>query len=489
MNFRTISVVLFGFLASFFSASAQEAEIKLGTNEIALNQSYKITITVTNSEIRAIGQFPDIQGFDKRGTNQSSSFTSMNGRTTSTSSITMNYTPRQEGTFKLKPFSIAVNGVTYKSPGHSIKVGPKKQNSRTNRSPFGSDPFDDFFGRKNQNQEFVDVKADAFFSLSTNKSEVYRGEGVTTTLAFYVSNKNRAVLRFHDLGNQVNEIVKLIKPANCWEENYNIDNITGEPITLGGEQYTQYKIYQATYFPLNNRDLKFPSIPLKMIKYKVAKNPSFFGKNKEEDFQTFYTSEKVVKVKELPEHPLKESVAVGNFKLRETVDKKELNTGESFTYNFDIGGIGNISSINPPEAPVSEDIEIYEPGVRQTIQRNNGKITGTKEFEYFGVPNEPGEYNLSDYFSWVFFNTSTEAYDTLKSNVILTVNGESKKNQFIMSNDLGSFYDKIDFEENNLISLNGENYLMILVNTLIVLMIIIGIFYLIKGIKVRRRVD
>lgn len=489
MNFRNFVIIIAGLIFNLNSAFSQDVEIKLGPDEVALNQVFTITVTVKNQKIKGDVQFPEIPGFDGRGKNQSFSSYISNNQTSFSTSITMNYYPRKEGTFTLNPFSITVNGSTYKSSGKKIKVGPEKQRSRQNSSPFGSDPFDDFFDRRNTDQEFVEVEADAFFAISTNKSEVYRGEGVTTTLAFYVSNKNRAVLRFYDLGNQVNEIVKLIKPANCWEENFNIDNITGEPITLGDEQYTQYKIYQATYFPLNNEDLKFPSIPLKMIKYKVAKNPSFFGKNKEEDYQTFRTKEKTVTVNELPDHPLKESVAVGNFRLREKIDKTELNTGQSFSYNFDIGGIGNISAINPPLTPEGEDIEIYDPSVKQTIQKNNGKVTGTKEFEFYGVPNEPGEYKLSDYFSWIYFNTSTKAYDTLTSNVILTVNGESKKNQFIMANDLGSFYDKADFQENNLVSLNNATYLQILINVLIVVMIVIGIFYLIKGNKVRKSTD
>lgn len=481
--------VLLFFSTVLFSAlhlQAQDVEIKFGNSEIALNETFRITVTVKNAQIRNLGDFPDIPGLDKRGTNTSSSVSNINGRVSSATSTIMNYSARKEGTYQLSPFSISVNGKVYKSPGITVKVGPPKQNSRRRSSPFGADPFDDFFGRSSEPQEFVEVEADAFFALTTNKTEVYRGEGVTTTLSFYVSNKNRAVLRFHDLGNQINEIVKLIRPENCWEENFNIDNINGVPVTLGNENYTQYKIFQATYFPLNTEDIEFRSIPLKMIKYKVAKNPSFFGRNKEEDFQTFYSKPKTVRVKDLPDHPLKENVAVGNYKLRETIDKKSLNTGESFTYHFDIGGIGNISAITPPDPDIQEEIEIYDPGMNQNIRKNNGKITGTKEFEFYGVPNEPGEYQLSDYFNWVFFNTSTEQYDTLASDIVITVKGESKKNQFIMANDLGSFYDMIEYQDNELKATRQTDYLAIGVNVLIGIMVIIGIVFLIKNSRIRR---
>ena len=226
-----------------------------------------------------------------------------------------------------------------------------------------------------------------------------------------------------------------------------------------------------------------------MIKYKVAKNPSFFGRNKQEDFQTFYTKAKKVVVNELPDHPLRESVSVGNFKLRENIDKTTIKTGESFNFNFDIGGRGNISGINPPTPAVSESLEIYDPAVKQNVKKGNGRITGTKAFQYYGVPNEPGDYNLSDYFEWVFFNTSTGRYDTLASDIVLTVTGESKKNQFIMSSDLGSFYDKIEFADNTITARGKIDYFIVLLNILVVIMIGVGITYLVKAIRMRKSAE
>jgi len=130
--------------------------------------------------------------------------------------------------------------------------------------------------------------------LTIDKTEVYIGEGFTTTLAFYVSESNKADMRFYDLGKQITDIVKNINPANCWEENFSIDNITGEPITINNKGYTQYKIFQAAYYPLNDEDIEFNSVGLKMIKYQVAKNPSFFGRNRKEDFETFYSKAKKI---------------------------------------------------------------------------------------------------------------------------------------------------------------------------------------------------
>ncbi|CAN0260437.1 unnamed protein product, partial [Chrysoparadoxa australica] len=196
----------------------------------------------------------------------------------------------REGTVEILPFEMTVNGKTITAPGKTIKGGPpaqQQQQQQNSTNPFGRDPFDEFFGRRTQPSEFVDIEANAFLALTTDKSKVYVGEGFTTTLAFYVAEENRAELRFYDLGKQITDIVKEIKPNTCWEENFNIDNISGEPITINNKAYTQYKIYQAAYYPLNVEDIKFPSVGLKLIKYKVAKNPSFFGRNRQEDFDKY----------------------------------------------------------------------------------------------------------------------------------------------------------------------------------------------------------
>ena len=167
-------------------------------------------------------------------------------------------------------------------------------------------------------------------------------------MAFYVAEDNRAPLQFYEPAKQLSEILKDLKPANCWEENFNIDNLNGEPVTINNKRYSQYKIYQAAYFPLNLDTINFPAVPFKMIKYKVAKNPSFFGRNRVEDFKTYYTKPRIIFVKDLPPHPLKEQVSVGNFKLQEEITSRNLSTGKSFNYTFSVLGEGNISAINRP---------------------------------------------------------------------------------------------------------------------------------------------
>jgi oxygen tolerance protein BatD len=448
---------------------AQDVNIVLGPSQIGENQYFTISIVAKNGSIKTYDQFPDIPSLRKRGTSSSSSTQITNGRVSSSHSIIMTYTAEKQGKITIPDFIITVNGKKVKGKGKILTIGPPSQQRQ--QDPFNHDPFQDFFGRQNQAQEFVDIKDEAFLALTTDKKQVYIGEGFTATLAFYVAVANRAPLQFYDLGRQLGEILKKVKPPNSWEENFNIEKINGLPIEINGKQYTQYKIYQGEFYPLNTEDIVFPRVGLEMIKYKVAKNPSFFGQNRKEGYKKFYSRPVTIKVVDLPPHPLKDIVAVGHYQMREKIDKTELKTGESFTYNFNLYGEGNVAAINPPTIPSSPNIEFYKPNIEQSIRRSNNTVTGAKSFTYYGIPNEPGTYNLQDYFQWIYFNTRKNQYDTLKSNVVITVTGESKKNETIIANDLGTFYDLIEVEDNTMMHQNDWDKVKLFANAFILLIL------------------
>jgi hypothetical protein len=166
--------------------------------------------------------------------------------------------------------------------------------------------------------------------------------------------------------------------------------------------------------------------------------------------------------------------------LEERINRTQLQTGQSVSYEFNIYGEGNISSIAKPVIPANGNFDFYEPNVKQNINREAGHISGTKSFSYFMIPKEPGTYNLGNYFQWVFFNPQTKKYDTLASKQTVTVLGESYKNQSIGSNDLGSFYDRIDATDNSLKSLSNTRWLKLTVNIFSVIVLAATMFFLFK---------
>ncbi len=473
-------LVLITFIFVFCAnISAQNTKIILGPDKIALNQAFTITVEVQNNRIRSIDNFPEIPGLNRIGQSTSSSTNIINGKYSTTQSIIQNYAPTQEGVIVLLPFTITVNDQPVKSPGKRITIGPPIQQQKR-YNPFSYDPFEEFFGKR-QPQEFIDIKGDAFLALSIDKEEVFVGEGFTVTLGLYNSVSKPDDLGWpEDISEQIAEIKKKITPTNCWEENFKITNLNRESVVINDMRYFHFKLFQATFFPLNNEAISFPSIPLNMIKYKVAKNPSFFGKTRQADTKVFTTGSKTVNIKELPPHPLKDQVPVGKYFLSEEISGKELKTGQSFTYQFNVQGEGNISAINNPTINKSINFDFYSPNILQNINRSNNKVRGSKKFNYYAIPSEPGEFEIGDIISLVYFDPYEELYDTLRSNIKVTVSGESKKNVSISSNDLGSFYNMIDIEDNKLESINKQGMVKLIANILILVMLGLTIFFIFK---------
>jgi hypothetical protein len=267
--------------------------------------------------------------------------------------------------------------------------------------------------------------------------------------------------------------LKKLKPANAWEENFSITTIEPQTVERNGKKWVKFKVFESTFFPFSEGKIEIPRVPWEMIKYKVAKNPSLFGANRQEDFKTFYSSPKTITVKPLPPHPLKSEVPVGIFQLRENITTLEAKTGEGFNYNFGIAGIGNINSLAAPKRLPGTNLNTFDPNVRQQISRGYGRVSGIKEFDYFITLNEAGEYPLDQYFSWIYFDPEREIYDTLKPQALIRVTGESKINEALSGQRLGGIYDKIATESNQFLNQRYKYYFTTAINVLLLAAVVL----------------
>jgi hypothetical protein len=464
--FRTYlnaSLVFFAFLFSGI-AKGQDVRIELGPDEIGLNETFTIKVTIANEKIKSYDQFPEIPGFQKQGLSQASSMNLINGQMSSSNSIIQYYKPSKKGQFTIAPFELTINGAAFSSKGKRVTVGDAKTSTGLGS---GGDPFAEFFGRAAEEPEFVELEDDAFFALTVDKEEIFAGEGFTMSLAFLMSESNRAEFQFYEPAKQLDAILKKIKPNNAWEENYNISNIDPEQVTINGKRWVRYKVYEASFFPFSEGEIEIPRIGWQMIKYKVAKNPTFFGANRQEDYKTFYSTPKKIRIKPLPPHPLKNEVSVGIFQLRENIDEIEVQTGQGFEYNFGISGIGNINAITPPRRLSGANLNTFDPNVRQQINRGYGRVSGIKDYTYYITLNEAGEVALDQHFEWIYFDPQRAVYDTLKPKARIKAMGESKLNQAISSQRLGGLYDRIQTEENRFINEEHKKYFTIAINVLL----------------------
>ena len=184
MNYNIVKIILILISLISHKGISQKAKILIEPNKIGINESLSITIIIENESLKNYSNFPDINGFTKAGRTSSSSSNYINGKMTSSQSIIQNYKPNKIGIVKIPSFSMQINNQPVISKEKDIEIIDQTTNQKND--PFNNffDPFDNFFNR-NRNVEFIDIEADAFLSLNTDKKKVFVGEGFNTTLSLF----------------------------------------------------------------------------------------------------------------------------------------------------------------------------------------------------------------------------------------------------------------------------------------------------------------
>lgn len=445
--FKYCYLILLGlFLLVLHPSKAQEVTVKLGSSTVNIADKFSITLQSKGIPLEQYGSFPEIAGFSKYDISSNTFTQNIDGENTTIYSFIQLYTPLKPGIFTIPPFKVKANGKTISHPGGQVTVTDEDNNiPEQDAQPSSTDvPLPPISGPIIDDIANLDPKGAVFFALSTDKKEVFVREGFTATLALYVADNNTQELDFYNVAEQLQAIAQLLKPSNCWEENFGITEIQEIPVKIKGRKYSQFKIYQATYYPLNTDPVTFPAVGLKMLTNTQA---LAIDESNPRNFKVYNAQGLTVKVRDIPEHPLKGSVSVGQFRLEEFLNRTKLQTGKSFTYKFSIRGEGNISAINAPEIPPGLPFDIFRPNDTQNIFRSVGRVTGERTFSYNIIPQEAGKFNLSDGFYWVFFNTATRKYDTLTSKYTVRVSGESQEPTDIFGGTADPFY--ADMKERN----------------------------------------
>lgn len=480
-RFMRFSILLFvlGVLLAV-PAWAQRIAIELGKSPLPINQYYTVSIRLHDQVLQEYSPFPEIEGFKKSTKFSSTKTIITGGKTTSILTITQNYAALNEGDFVLKPFSMKVNGQTVASAGATIKVQPMATAPPQSPAQPGIVAPADLERATKEAQEFVDKADNAFLTLYTDKKEVYVGEGLNVTLYFYLANEDQRLLDFYDFTNQIEDILRQLKQPNVWEETFEFTEITPENVLIKDKPFLRFKLYEAVLYPLNAEPLRFPPLSLKMIKYKVAQNPTLLSEDRQEGYKTFFARERVVPVKELPPHPLRDMVPVGQYVLRENLTKQSVAVNNSFKYLFQLEGEGNLAAIMPPVPAATTGLEFYPPDLRQDVTRQAGHVIGSKSFSYAAMAREPGEYNLGEALQFIYFNTATATYDTLRATMKVQVTGSRDADAQILSRDLGPFYKIIENEDATLVSLHLFDEVKRYTNIILLVLLAVSGFIFLK---------
>jgi hypothetical protein len=263
---------------------------------------------------------------------------------------------------------------------------------------------------KAQIEELFKGQTSVFLAVSTTQNQPYVGQGFTLKFSLFIPDDNVTRYSFDRNDIQIPALIQKIRPKNCWEESFGLQEVKVSKVVFKSKKYTEYRFFQSSYFALDAKNIFIPSLSLQLLK------------NSEK--VVFSSKPLVITPKELPNHPLKGKVPVGDFRLEESVSRNTIKTGDTIVYVSSVIGDGNSILWESKLTESDYFLNFFPLGSQSSVFPFGDKMLGNKTERILIIPSQPGKFALKSYFNWIFFNTRTAAYDTLQSGAILAVSGQ-----------------------------------------------------------------
>lgn len=400
-------ILLFTFLILTFATVKAEEPVRFvasAPSTVILDKPFQLVYSVNASgkDLR----LPEITNFEVLAgpfESRSSSYQIINGKTTSSISISYTYTLQgtKTGTFTVPSGSIVVDGQKYNSNGLSIKVLPAEDasasKSQNNQQSNGS-------STQSISNENV------FIRTSVSKNNVYEQEAVLVTYKLYtlidvVQCINK---KMPDFNGFMKQDIEQNQNKQFSYENFN------------GKNYGTVVLYQVLVYPQRSGDITIDKANFEAvirIQNKTQARSIF------DDFFESYSNVNKnivapavkVNVKALPANkPANFSGTVGRFTLNSNISSTQTKANEAITIKVNISGSGNMKLIKNPEIKFPDGFEVYDPKVNNNFNTTTSGISGTKSIEYMFIPRHAGNFEIpSAQFS--YFDIEDKTYKTLQT--------------------------------------------------------------------------
>lgn len=385
-------------------------------DEVEEGEVFRVQFVVTTDNPSAFrGPNFDSEGFEVLAGPYTSSYSSyqvINGKSTSSSSVTYTYTvsARKKGKYTIPEAQVTVDGkkMTTKPLSITIVEGTNPTASRNNNRNNGNSG-----GGRNQQVQMQEngniTSSDLFITATANKTKVHEQEAILLTYKVYtLVNLTSLQPKMPDLkGFHVQEI-DLPRNKVFSPENYK------------GKMYNTVVWSQYVLFPQQTGKITIPSITFEGVVAQRVRSldplDAFFntGSSYTEVEKKIQTPSIDITVEPLPAKPANYSGGVGNFTMTSELTPAEVKSGEALTLKIKIEGKGNMKLIKTPEVNVPKDFEVYDPKVTDDSQLTTAGMEGSKTFEFVYVPRNPGKYTIPAV-PFVYFDLASNSYKTLET--------------------------------------------------------------------------
>lgn len=337
-------------------------------------------------------------------TGQSSSFSSVNGRTTQSFSYTYTITLRatKEGSFSYGP--VTVGGV--RSNKVSYHIGA--QGAQGSPAPSGAVPGNSRAGADSDKPKFIG-KGDGnlFLRASVSKSSAYEQEALVYIVKLYTTYD---AIKFIGASAAPKFDGFVVEESKAISSQLNYE-------TYNGKTYATAVIARYIIFPQMTGSLKVSgnTYTVAVDQREYYHDPFFGSMSYSTPLQLNVTPNDLsVNVKPLPvPKPADFSGGVGKFSITSSLKSSEFKTNQAAAIVYTVSGSGNLKYVQLPDLQsiYPPQIEIYTPTTKQNISAGSSNVSGNVTFDYTFMPLEEGNVTIPEV-KLVYFNPETQKYET-----------------------------------------------------------------------------
>jgi hypothetical protein len=394
---RYFRIVFLTLAACFFITSGRSASFtaSLDRDSIARGEQATLSLRFDGIQPQDAPSIPSVDGLQFQYVGPSSSFSFINGQTSS--SITYNYivAPQRAGEFVIPGMRADVNGQQFSSSPLKLTVAQANAPSAA---------------AVNSGNEV------AFMKLSLPKQTVYAGEAVTAQLQIYLRDD---VQNFGNLQFTGTPADGFILGKNAGGQRYRAQ--------VGNRVYTVVPVSIALTVTKTG-SLSLGPFTASLVVVLPSQNEGgdpFFRQffNQGEQKQVTLASEQInVQSLPLPEEgkPANFNGAIGDYTLAVTAGPVNVTAGDPITVRVQISGRGALDTVTLPVQDAWRDFKTYPPTTKLETSDPFG-FQGTKTFEQIISPQNSDVHELPA-LTFSFFNPDDGKYHTLtQAAVPLTV--------------------------------------------------------------------
>ncbi len=384
--FRFAALVAWAVFLGPAGADSQEPDriqVTVDRNQVALGDQLYLTIRIEGSpdEPPGLPELPDFRVLS-RGERRDMQIT--NGRVSNSTSYNYLLIPTRAGSYEIGPATAVIDGAEVRSRPFTIQVTDA--------------------GGQDDEQD-----RDLFVTSTVSTDRPWQGQQVIYTWRFYSRVPvGQGSIESMDFGSDV--VVE------------DLGEVRQFSTSIDGVQYSVNEVRKAL-FPQRSGEVTLPQTQLRVqVEAEQARRPgrrrsifdefdSLLGAGGRWATKYLLTEPLTLDVRPLPPAPAGWNGLVGEFDIRASLSRRELQVGQSATLEVRVGGSGNVQLLTEPDIPELPAFKIYPDQPDASIDRSGRLLTGRKVFRRALVPLVAGALDVPP-IDLVYFDPELGDYAT-----------------------------------------------------------------------------